>query len=73
MLLGASAAASKANFEAWVDDLVTSMATEECNLYSMSGIRQPETFTRLSQQEFVRVLAKFSNLRTWTNDMIFNS
>ena len=41
MLLGATAAASKANFKAWVDDLVASVVTEEFNLYSMSDIRQP--------------------------------
>ena len=73
MLLGATAATSKANFVAWVDDLVSSVAKEDCKVYTMSGARQSGCFTGLSSQEFMRVLAKFSNLRRWTSDIIANS
>ena len=38
MLLGATAAQSKSNFIAWVDDLISSVATEDCKAYALFGV-----------------------------------
>ena len=73
MLLGATAAQSKANFIAWVDDLVASVAIKDCKVYALSGARQHGSFTNLSSQEFLKIIAKFTKLQTWTGAIISNS
>ena len=72
MLLGTTAAISKTNFIDWVDNLISSVATEECKAYTVTGVRQSGLFTGLSSRELMKVMAKLSNLKKWTQDIMAN-
>ena len=72
VLLGATAADSKANFIKWVDDMVTSVATDRCKVYLLSGVRDHGNFANLSNEEFTTILAKFSKPKTWITEILHN-
>ena len=73
MLLGATAAKSKTFFINWVDNLVASIGTNSCKVYTASGIRDWSNLANLSDRQFVAVLAKFSGLRQWMADIMNNN
>ena len=72
MLLGATAATSKQNLLSWIDDLITSVASEQSLVYDLSNVRQHGTYTNLSMKEFSEIIAKLSNLKRWTAEIITN-
>lgn len=72
-MLGATAAQSKSNFIDWVDNLISSVATEDCKVYALSGARQYGSFTNLSSLKLLKVMAKFTKLQAWTADILNNS
>ena len=53
-----------------MDDLISSVATEDCKAYALSGARQCGTFTNLSSREFMKVVAKLTKLQAWTSDIM---
>ena len=57
----------------WMDNLVTSVASEESKLYTLSGEREQGTFVNLSNQEFGKIIAKLTKLRVWASKVINNS
>ena len=57
----------------WVDDLITSVCTDNCNVYTMSGAQDWGNFANLSDIQFMTVLSKFSGLRQWMVDIINNN
>ena len=73
VLLGATAAKSKTFFINWVDNLVASIGTNSCKVYTASGIRDWSNLANLSDRQFVAVLAKFSGLRQWMADIMNNN
>ena len=73
MLLGTTASQSKRNLMEWMDNLVTSIASEEAKLYSLSGQREHGTFVNLSNQEFAKIIAKLTKLRDWACEIVRNS
>ena len=73
VLLGTTAADSKQNFMEWMDNLVTSVASEQSKLYTLSGERQQGTFVNLRNQEFGKIVAKLTKLRVWASDIVTNS
>ena len=73
VLLGATATQSKTFFIDWVDNLVASIGTNSCKVYTASGVREWGNFANLSDRQFVAVLAKFSGLRQWTADIMNNN
>ena len=52
LLLGATATDSKSNFIQWVDKVVTSVATEHCKVYLLSGVRDHGNFANLTSEQF---------------------
>lgn len=54
----------------WVDNLIASVASENHEVYTLSGVRDKGNFANLSIEEFTKILAKFSKLQQWTADII---
>ena len=73
MLLGTTAAESKANFMDWMDNLVALVSSEKAKLYTLSGEREHGTFVNLSNSEFAKVLAKLTKLRIWSSAIVASS
>ena len=57
----------------WMDNLVTSMASEQSKLYTLSSEREQGTFVNLSYQEFGKIVAKLTKLRIWASAIVANS
>lgn len=72
VLLGTTATESKVNFMEWVDQLVVSVATEHCKVYTTTGIRDHGNFANLTTEQFIIVLARFSMAQTWMLDIVNN-
>ena len=73
MLLETTAAECKINFMDWMDNLNTSVASEDYKLYTLSGEREHGTFVNLSNKEFAKIVAKFIKLRIWASNIVANS
>lgn len=54
----------------WVDDLVSSVGTERCKVFTLSGVHDWGNFANLTDQQFLKVLSKLSKLQQWTADII---
>ena len=52
---------------------MASVGTDDCKVYTLSGVRDWGNFANLSNEQFLAVLAKFSRLRQWTAEIISNN
>ena len=53
--------------------MIISIATEQCKVYTLSGVRDHGNFVNLSLEEFLAVLAKFNKPKAWIGEIITNN
>ena len=56
-----------------MDNLVVGTASEECQVYTLSGSRQYGTFDHLTQPEWAKIIGMLTTLQQWSSEIVSNS